>query len=632
VKCTILPRCCGASLEARPAERGRDACGGRGARGQVGPAAEERVETVTTPPRAGITEERATTYTYDPVTGNVASISGPGGVTTNYTYDAQGRLRTVTDSDSFTRTYDYDALGRQTKITYADWTYEETAYERLDPTGRRDRLGRWTHTFYDALRRVVSTRDPAGRTVTQQWCSCGSLDKLVDAKGNATTWERDLQGRMTREVRANSSAREFTYETTTSRLERVKDPKLQEIHHKQPSGATLNKFNYTYDALGNIQTWAQQTDMNPAQTYTFEYDRVDQLTAATLAAATPKRYRYAYDPAGNRTVEQVDDAATAASYDNMNRLSGQVPGGPLAFRGTVSEPGAVTVAGKPAVVNENNEFSGTAQVPSGTSQVTIQATDAAGNVRTNVYEVAQVGVTRTLTYDPNGNLTGNGTNSYDWDAENRLIAVKQGGNTVVSFTYDGNGRRNSKAAGGVITSYVYDGAQYLEERSSAEVTKRYVYSPGIDRPLAQIVGGVISYFVADHLGSVVRTTDAGGAPTLTREYDPWGNLLQGLTTKGYAFTGREWDSESGLYYYRARYFDPRLGRFLSDDPVGFKAGTNLAAYVKNNPLRFADPSGSCDWRTFRPKTRNMRPSQRLIEYAINYLSPVLALEIRRPSC
>lgn len=713
--------------------------------------AQGKVATVVTPPRDGLTQaQRTTTYSYD-TNGLLQGVTGPvAGASTTYTYDGYGRERTVTDVDSYTLTYDYDALDRTTKVTFPDGTYEQTVYNRLDAEQQRDRLGRWSRTFYDALRRPTAARDAAGRTITQEWCNCGSLDKLIDPNGNATTWERDVQSRVTKETRANGSFKEYTYETTTSRLKKLKDAKnqeinysylldnrlqqtsytnaqiatptvsftydpvegrlatmtdgtgtttygyapvgslgadrlasvdgplandavgytydelgrvtsrtlngvtttwqydalgrlttlgdpignfvygyvgstgrvssvtypngqtstyaylpvnqdlrLQEIHHKKPGGVTLNKFNYTYDVVGNIQTWAQQTDTSPAQTYTFEYDRADQLTAATLAAATPKRYRYAYDASGNRIVEQIDDAATLSTHDNMNRLLTHVPGGGLTFRGTVSEPATVTVGGQPATVSGTNQFSGTAQVPSGTSQVTVQATDPSGNVRTNIYELTQTGATKAFLYDANGNLCAengasctdtNATKRYEWDAENRLTAVKQGENTLASFTYDGGGRRASKTASGGATSYVYSGPQFLEERPSVGAV-RYVYGPGIDLPLAQVVGGATTYNIANHLGSVVRTTDAAANPTLTREYDPWGNLLQGSTTSGYAFTGREWDLETGLYYYRARYYDPRVGRFLSEDSLGFTAGVNRYQYTNGAPVRWRDPSG-----------------------------------------
>jgi len=78
---------------------------------------------------------------------------------------------------------------------------------------------------------------------------------------------------------------------------------------------------------------------------------------------------------------------------------------------------------------------------------------------------------------------------------------------------------------------------------------------------------------------------------LLREHDPWGNPLQGSATSGYAFTGREWDSESSLYYYRARYYDPKIGRFISEDPIGRLGGSNYYAYGANRPTRSGDPLG-----------------------------------------
>lgn len=189
--------------------------------------AEGQLETVTTPPRAGITENRTTMYDYDE-DGYLESVTGPAsGATTGYEYDSYGRTRTVTDSDGYVLTLDYDALDRQTKVTYPDSTFEETVYDRLDPVQTRDRLGRWTHRIYDSLQRLIAATDPLGRTVTQQWCSCGSMDALLDASGNRTRWERDIQGRVTKEIRANESEWLYVYENTTSRLKRTTDAKEQ---------------------------------------------------------------------------------------------------------------------------------------------------------------------------------------------------------------------------------------------------------------------------------------------------------------------------------------------------------------------------------------------------------------------
>jgi RHS repeat-associated protein len=112
----------------------------------------------------------------------------------------------------------------------------------------------------------------------------------------------------------------------------------------------------------------------------------------------------------------------------------------------------------------------------------------------------------------------------------------------------------------------------------------------MDQPLAQVVSGTTTYNLADHLGSIVRTTDSLGNPTLTRQYDPWGNPIQGATTSGYAFTGREWDAETSVYYYRARYYEPRVGRFLSEDPIG-SARVSRYTYSSNTPAMGRDPSG-----------------------------------------
>jgi RHS repeat-associated protein len=156
--------------------------------------------------------------------------------------------------------------------------------------------------------------------------------------------------------------------------------------------------------------------------------------------------------------------------------------------------------------------------------------------------------------------------------------------------YDPLGRRVEKVAGGVTTSYTYDGVNILREITGA-TTPKYVQGPGIDELLAQEDGaGVLSYFHADGLGSIVKTTNSAGAVTASRRYDAFGNL-ELATTNGYAFTGREWDSETGLYYYRARYYDPKIGRFLSEDPIGFEAGVNFYSYVQNGPVNLTDPFG-----------------------------------------
>jgi RHS repeat-associated protein len=211
-----------------------------------------------------------------------------------------------------------------------------------------------------------------------------------------------------------------------------------------------------------------------------------------------------------------------------------------------------------------------------------------------------------IAIDPNGNLTQKTDNGHVWDyvwnAENQLIRVckdltppqtcDSDGVAVASFKYDPMERRIEKVAGGTTYSYTYDKEDIAREVRSDGTTRRYVHGPSIDEPLAWENGwGARTYYHADGLGSVVRHTDGDGLVVLDRRYDAWGNLESGQQEPGHAFTGREWDSEASAFYYRARYYDPSIGRFLSEDPIGFSGGLNFYAYVNGRPTTLADPTG-----------------------------------------
>jgi len=121
----------------------------------------------------------------------------------------------------------------------------------------------------------------------------------------------------------------------------------------------------------------------------------------------------------------------------------------------------------------------------------------------------------------------------------------------------------------------------------------YAYGPSIDEPISIVRNESSYYYHADHLGSIKILTDENENVVATYQYDAFGTILQeiGSINNPYRFTGREWDAESGLYYYRARYYDAVFGRFLQKDPAGVEEG-NLYTYVKNNPINYKDPSGA----------------------------------------
>jgi YD repeat-containing protein len=186
--------------------------------------------------------------------------------------------------------------------------------------------------------------------------------------------------------------------------------------------------------------------------------------------------------------------------------------------------------------------------------------------------VTATGAGTTYTYDSNGNLTqrtqGTDTWTYSWNAENQLTKVEKNGAEVARFAYDAVGRRVEKVTSGLTTSFTYDAEDILREVRGASTVK-HVHGPGIDAPLAAEDGsGALTYLHADALGSIVRRTSPAGVIVDEYGYDVWGSIDGELNEPTYSFTGREWDPEVGLYYYRARYYDPKS----EVDPVFWTRG------------------------------------------------------------
>jgi RHS repeat-associated protein len=197
--------------------------------------------------------------------------------------------------------------------------------------------------------------------------------------------------------------------------------------------------------------------------------------------------------------------------------------------------------------------------------------------------------TANLFYDTNGNMTSDGTHSYTWDARNRLKQIDLG--NTASFTYDPFGRRATKSIVGTGTTFLYDGANPVQEVIGGTNTANSL-SGGIDEVFQRTDSAGARSFLTDPLGSTLALTDSTGTVQTSYSFEPFGNttVSGSAATNSFAYTGRELDA-TGLDFYRARYYNPQLQRFISEDPIGFNGGINVYAYALDNPISFIDPLG-----------------------------------------
>ena len=513
------------------------------------------------------------------------------GKVTSYAYDDADRLVSVTDAQTPTRgvtQYGYDTEGDLISIT--------------------DALNRVTSFSYDKFRRVKQTTFPSTLIETYTYDGDDNLQTKTDRNGNTITYVYDNLNRMTSKQYPGSGGSVSYTNDLANRLTQVSD--------------STGTYGFGYDNMGRLIGTTTQYSFLPGNTYTnsYTYDTLNRLS--TLTNSLTGQFGFGYDALSHRTsLTRPNGVNTSYSYDSLSRLLS-----------VLHQSGATTIDGasytldsagnRTSKVNQLNgvtenysydpiyQLTQVQQVVNGNTSTTESYTyDAVGN-RLSSQNVASYSYNNSnqltsssdgynYTYDANGNIltksNASGTTQFAWDGENRLTSVTlpNGGGTV-SYRYDPFGNRVQKSGPNGTTNYVYDGQDVLEEvDTSGNVVARYTHGTGIDEQLAQFRASTTSYYHQDGINSVTAISNAASALTETYTFNAFGKLTAstGTLTNPYQYTGREFDSETGLYFNRTRYFDLATGRWLNEDPLQFAAGMDFYEYSYNNPAMFNDPSG-----------------------------------------
>ncbi len=585
----------------------------------------------------GTPDARQTTFGYN-AAGDPVSMTDSLGRTTTLSYTDRC-VSAVTDAAGRTRRTECNFAGQPVAVTDPMGHRTRFTYEGYELATVTDPMGRRIEMRHDALGRVIATRDGAGHTTRNEYDAMGRVTRQVDAGGGVTETGYDANGNVLAVLLPHGAGITYAYDArnrltartdSLGQVERWTHDAMDRVTSHTDRNGAVTRFEYdmlgrlvrveqgqhvvtaSYDAgdrvlsLDDSDTGTLRWSYNafdevvqansPQGTVRYEYDRGGRRIAMT-ADAQP-RIQYRYDAVGRLVRQWQGNESVTFDYDAASRLTrttlpngvetgyvynaaGQVTG--IAW----TRPGQATLG----TLGYGYDALGRRVAQAGTyaSPLLPEASQGRNTFDDNNRKTRHD--SRALSYDANGNLLDDGHRTYHWNARNQLVAIKVGDAVQASFQYDALGRRISKTEGGKTTTYLYDGMDIVQERQGNTVNP-ILTGPGIDQRFARNEGSERTYFLTDALGSTRALTNAAGEVIQRYDYTPYGQTrqLNAGTTNPYQYTGRERDA-SGIYYYRARYYSPGMGRFISEDPIGLRGGVNTYAYVSGNPLSYADPSG-----------------------------------------
>ena len=591
---------------------------------------------------AGTSEAETSKLAYEPGTSRLIEATDPLGHTTKYEYGQSGELLKRTDPLGHEVTFEYNVDGQPTAITNAEGETTKLAYEGGDLVSTANALGNTTRRFVDALGRLrsvtlpggerylygyneadeqTSSKTPSGAETTIEYDADGNRTAITDPRGGETTMSYDAMDRLIAETDPLEHTAEYSYDKAGDLVESIDQRgtvstfgydelrRLTSASYGVSGEASESSIGYAYDKANRL---AEVSD-SAAGEYTLSYDNLDRLTSEEGPTGN---IAYEYDAAGRRTSMEVPGRTIGYEYDNANRLTKLTSG-----TQTVSvaydkadRPQELTLPDGIKQIYGYDKGGETTSIAYKDGESTLGEIDYAYDsdgqteamwgsyarlalpeaLKSTKYNAANELVERegkALSYDAAGDLTSDGSNEYSWNARGQLTKIS--GATSAGFSYDPFGRRASKTLGGTTTELLYDGPNPVQESVGGSVTANVLTGLAPDQVFSRTTGAGTSSYLTDRLGSTIALASSLGEVKTSYTYDPFGSATRSgeASSNPFQFTGRENDG-SGLYYSRARYYQPGVAEFISRDPSGMKgSGSNLYAYVAGDPVDFTDPTG-----------------------------------------
>ncbi len=574
-----------------------------------------------------------------------AATTGGTRLDEEFEYDQLGRIKKYTDTaDRFTQ-YDYNDATRTNTVTNAEGEVTTTKYNnRFQTIEVKDALNQ-VYTFnYDPLGRMLS-QTRAGGTMSFEYDNVGNRKKRTDYAGRVTNYTYDNLNRLTKiqyDVGTGNDVDKpqsiYNYDDISRLTSAVNDVGTVAFTYdnrnrlKTETDVFGQVLEFGYDAASN----RNQLKLNGSVHTTYAYDDASRLT--TLTDEASQNFTFGYDNADRMTSRTMPNGITSTfDYDGMSRL-----------KRLRHQSSSATLVDNQYTYNAANQISQIADLTqtknftyddvdrltgmtNGTSSESYTFDDVGNRTASHLsatygYQTGkfnQLASTATASYqfDANGNTIQKSEGSnfwrYTWDYENRLVEAATR-KEKARYKYDALGRRVERNLrfSKERTRFTHDGLDVVMDNDAEIGIAKYQNGLGIDDKLKLTNTGGASYFLRDHLGSTVGLANSNAAVTSSNSYDSFGNSTGNLASR-YQYTGREFDNFSGQHYYRARFYDSNLGRFTSEDPIGFKGGDiNLYGYVWNDPMHYVDPMGldgwGNDWADYLDEK---------IEYARQYWQP-----------